>query len=89
MPFVDSAGTRIYFDDRGVGEPVLVCLPGWCVDHTIYGPVAERLGGANRVLVPDWRGHGDSGPLTAISVTRTWWLTFSPWSRRPARAPSF
>lgn len=61
MPFVDSAGTRIYFDDRGVGEPALVCLPGWCVHHTIYGPVAERLGATNRVLVPDWRGHGDSG----------------------------
>lgn len=62
MPFVQSAGTRIYYDDAGAGEPVLVCLPGWCVHHTIYGPLAERLGVVNRVLVPDWRGHGDSGP---------------------------
>jgi pimeloyl-ACP methyl ester carboxylesterase len=60
MPFVRSAGTRIYYDDRGAGEPVLVCLPGWCVHHTIYGPLADRLGVTNRVLVPDWRGHGDS-----------------------------
>jgi pimeloyl-ACP methyl ester carboxylesterase len=62
MPFVRSAGTRIYYDDGGAGEPVLVCLPGWCVHHTIYGPLAERLSVTNRVLVPDWRGHGDSEP---------------------------
>lgn len=62
MPFVRSAGKQIYYDDRGAGEPVLVCLPGWCVHHTIYGPLAERLGVTNRVLVPDWRGHGDSEP---------------------------
>ena len=31
MAFADSEGTRLYYDDRGVGEPVFVCLPGWCV----------------------------------------------------------
>ena len=28
MPFADSEGTRTYYDDRGKGEPALLCLPG-------------------------------------------------------------
>jgi pimeloyl-ACP methyl ester carboxylesterase len=60
MPFADSDGTRIYYDDRGTGEPTILCLPGWCVHHTIYAPLAERLSADHRVLAVDWRGHGDS-----------------------------
>ena len=30
MPFADSEGIRIYYDDTGEGEPALLCLPGWC-----------------------------------------------------------
>jgi pimeloyl-ACP methyl ester carboxylesterase len=60
MPFADSDETRIYFDDRGTGEPALLCLPGWCVHHTIYAPLAERLRADHRVLAMDWRGHGNS-----------------------------
>ena len=60
MPFADSEGTAIYYDDRGKGEPALLCLPGWCVHHTIYVPLAERLSADHRVLLTDWRGHGKS-----------------------------
>src|ERR687886_223576 len=60
MPFADSEGTRIYYDDRGTGEPVLLCLSGWCVHHTIYEPLVERMSGHHRVLAMDWRGHGQS-----------------------------
>ena len=60
MPFADSDGTRIYYDDRGSGEPVNLCLPGWCVHHTIFAPLAERLSADHRVLAMDWRGHGNS-----------------------------
>jgi len=60
MAFADSEGTRIYYDDRGKGEPVLLCLPGWCVHHTMFVPLAERLSAQHRVLVMDWRGHGKS-----------------------------
>jgi len=62
MAFADSEGTRIYYDDRGRSEPVFVCLPGWCVHHTIFVPLAERLSGRHRVLAMDWRGHGESQP---------------------------
>lgn len=60
MAFAYSEGTRIYYDDRGKGEPVLLCLPGWFVHHTIFVPLAERLSAQHRVLVMDWRGHGKS-----------------------------
>jgi hypothetical protein len=50
MAFADSQGTRIYYDDRGKGEPVLLCLSGWCVHHTIFLPLAERLSAQHRVL---------------------------------------
>lgn len=60
MAFADSGGTKIYYEDRGVGEPVLLCLPGWCVHHTIFTPLAERLSAQHRVLIMDWRGHGMS-----------------------------
>lgn len=60
MPFASSEGPRIYYDDRGMGEPVLLCLPGWCVHRTMFAPLAERLSAQHRVLVMDWRGHGKS-----------------------------
>ncbi len=60
MAFVDSEGIRIYYDDRGEGEPALLCLPGFCNDHTIFAPLVERLSADHRVLVMDWRGHGKS-----------------------------
>jgi pimeloyl-ACP methyl ester carboxylesterase len=55
MPFAVSEGIRIYYDDTGEGEPVLLCLPGWCNDHTIFAPLAERLGADHRVMRC---GHG-------------------------------
>jgi pimeloyl-ACP methyl ester carboxylesterase len=60
MPFADSQGIRIFYDDTGEGEPVLLCLPGWCNTHAIFAPLAERLSADHRVLAMDWRGHGNS-----------------------------
>ncbi|HEX6438245.1 MAG TPA: alpha/beta hydrolase [Candidatus Binatia bacterium] len=60
MPFADSEGTQIYYDEKGKGEPVFLCLTGWCVHHTIFLPLAERLSAQHRVLVIDWRAHGKS-----------------------------
>jgi pimeloyl-ACP methyl ester carboxylesterase len=60
MAFVDSEGIRIYYDDRGEGDPALLCLPGFCNEHTIFAPFAEHLSADHRVLAMDWRGHGNS-----------------------------
>ena len=53
MPFADSDGIRIYYDDSGEGDPALLCLPGWCNTHTIFAPLAERLSADHRVLAID------------------------------------
>lgn len=60
MVFADSGGARIFYDDRGSGEPVLLCLPGLWLDHSMFVPLAERLSERHRVLAVDWRGYGKS-----------------------------
>lgn len=50
----------IAYDDRGVGEPALICLPGWCSDRSQFAPLIDRLAASRRTIVLDWRGHGDS-----------------------------
>ena len=60
MPFADSEGIQIYYEDTGEGEPTLLCLPGFMNDHTIFAPLVEGLSAHHRMLVLDWRGHGKS-----------------------------
>jgi pimeloyl-ACP methyl ester carboxylesterase len=60
MPFAESEGIQIYYDDTGEGEPTILCLPGFTNDHTIFAPLVERLSADHHVLVMDWRGHGKS-----------------------------
>lgn len=60
MPYADSNGLRIFFEDRGKTGPAVLCLPGWCADHEQFAPTTERLAADHRVLVIDWRGHGAS-----------------------------
>jgi pimeloyl-ACP methyl ester carboxylesterase len=56
-------GVSIAYDDRGVGEPVFVCLPGWCSDRFQFSPIVDHLSSRGRTIVLDWRGHGESGTL--------------------------
>jgi pimeloyl-ACP methyl ester carboxylesterase len=53
------------FDDRGSGEPALLCLPGWCENRTAFSRLVELAGQHRRALSVDWRGHGDSPPAAA------------------------
>lgn len=56
-------GVGIAYDDPGVGEPALLCLPGWCSDRFQFLPLIDRLSDNRRTIVLDWRGHGESyGP---------------------------
>src|SRR5829696_1092352 len=43
MAFAYSEEIQIYYDDRGMGEPVILCLPGFTNEHTIFAPLVERL----------------------------------------------
>src|SRR5215212_9743190 len=60
MAFAESEEIQIYYDGTGEGEPTILCLPGFANDHTIFEPLVERLSTDHRVLVMDWRGHGES-----------------------------
>jgi pimeloyl-ACP methyl ester carboxylesterase len=51
---------EISYDDRGHGDPALLCLPGWCGDRSVFAPLLDSLATRRRTLALDWRGHGDS-----------------------------
>lgn len=64
MAEVTSNGIRIHYDDLGQGEPVLLFMPGWCANRTVFQDLIPRCSSRRRTLVLDWRGHGESGPPT-------------------------
>jgi len=47
-------------DDRGVGEPALVLLTGWCSSRGRWRHALPLLAAHRRVISFDYRGHGDS-----------------------------
>ncbi|MDG6997527.1 MAG: alpha/beta hydrolase [Nitrososphaerota archaeon] len=57
---VTSNGVTISYLDGGSGEPAFLLLPGWCDNRTVFDSLAPLLERRNRVLRPDWRGHGKS-----------------------------
>jgi pimeloyl-ACP methyl ester carboxylesterase len=67
MPYVDLAGVRIWYEERGTGEPLLL-VHGGVSDSRFFeynvGPLAERF----RVYSADRRGHGRTpdaeGPMS-------------------------
>src|SRR5277367_6316462 len=60
MPFFDSSGTRIHYQDAGAGDPV-VLVHGFAstADHN-WGSTGwmEALPRKYRAIAPDVRGHG-------------------------------
>jgi pimeloyl-ACP methyl ester carboxylesterase len=54
-------GVRIVYDDAGSGDTALLCLPGWCIERSVFAPLVARAGVGRRVIALDWRGHGESG----------------------------
>lgn len=57
-----GAPSPMAFDDRGSGEPALLCLPGWCENRSAFTRLVELAGGNRRAIAVDWRGHGGSAP---------------------------
>ena len=60
MLVTHKSGVKIAFDDRGRGEPALLFLPGWCAPRWVFSEVMARCALHRRVLLLDWRGHGES-----------------------------
>jgi 3-oxoadipate enol-lactonase len=57
---VKSADAEIAYWTLGDGLPVVLLHP-FPVNHEFWLPVAEALATRYRVILPDLRGHGDSG----------------------------
>jgi pimeloyl-ACP methyl ester carboxylesterase len=62
--------TLEYDDTGGSGRPV-VLLHAFPLARTMWRPQVEALRGAYRVLAPDLRGFGGSGPFTAAPSVET------------------
>lgn len=60
-------GRVLQFVDRGEGA-ALVFVHGWCGDHTAFDPQIEHFAKTHRVVVPDLRGHGASGPADSYRI---------------------
>jgi pimeloyl-ACP methyl ester carboxylesterase len=57
---IKSGDAEIAYWTLGDGPPVVLLHP-FPVNHEFWLPVAEALGTRYRVILPDLRGHGDSG----------------------------
>ncbi|GAA2365418.1 alpha/beta fold hydrolase [Nonomuraea africana] len=71
--YVDVNGVRMWFDERGEGEP-LVLLHGGLTDSRDFTGNLDVLAGRFRLLLPERRGHGHTadvpGPLTVEVMAR-------------------
>jgi 3-oxoadipate enol-lactonase len=61
MPNLTLDGTRLHFETRGSGSPLLL-LNGIGLDLSAWGPIAETLARERRLVLLDARGAGRSGP---------------------------
>ncbi len=59
MPRMTINGAEISYSDLGTGQPLLL-LHGWSMSGRFFQRQLEPLSSAYRVVVPDYRGHGES-----------------------------
>ena len=59
MPTVQVGDIRIYYQEAGEGDP-LVLLMGWGGDHTAWALQVPAVSGEFRCIAPDNRGAGQS-----------------------------
>ncbi len=68
MPFVDSNGIRLYYEERGTGEPLLL-LMGITAPGSVWQKHADDWSKEFRCIIPDNRGVGLSDkPAGAYST---------------------
>ena len=62
MPFIDSRGVRIHFEDHGEGAPVILVHGFGTAARTHWGDsgLIRFLAARYRVIAPDARGYGRS-----------------------------
>jgi pimeloyl-ACP methyl ester carboxylesterase len=60
MITIQSGDTQISYQILGDGPPVVLLHP-FPANHELWLPAAQQLTSRYRVILPDLRGHGDSG----------------------------
>lgn len=60
MPRITSGDTEIFYEVIGNG-PAVVLLHPFPANHDLWKPAAQAVVSHYRVILPDLRGHGDSG----------------------------
>jgi len=60
MPRITSGDAEIFYEVLGSG-PSVVLLHPFPANHDLWKPAAQALVSRYRVILPDLRGHGDSG----------------------------
>jgi 3-oxoadipate enol-lactonase len=60
MPQIASGDTEIFYEVLGSGPPVVLLHP-FPANHDLWKPAAQAVVSRYRVILPDLRGHGESG----------------------------
>jgi pimeloyl-ACP methyl ester carboxylesterase len=60
MPRITSGDAEIFYESLGSGPPVVLLHP-FPAHHDLWKPAAQALVSHYRVILPDLRGHGESG----------------------------
>jgi pimeloyl-ACP methyl ester carboxylesterase len=61
VPIAETHGRQIFFEDKGSGAPVVLGHSFLCTGE-MWREQVRRLAGEYRLINPDLRGHGRSGP---------------------------
>ena len=56
-------GARIYYEDHGQGQPILL-VHGWTCSSRFWQKNVDELAKKFRVVTLDLRGHGNSSKIT-------------------------
>jgi len=69
MPHLTRDGVRLYYEDRGAGDPPMLFIHGWCCDLTYLAPQVAHFSERHRCVSIDLRGHGESDkPVQEYSI---------------------
>jgi 3-oxoadipate enol-lactonase len=60
MPRISSDDAEIFYEVLGSGPPIVLLHP-FPANHDLWKPAAQALVTRYRIILPDLRGHGDSG----------------------------
>ncbi|HYG69261.1 MAG TPA: alpha/beta fold hydrolase, partial [Anaeromyxobacteraceae bacterium] len=72
MPLANVNGTKLRYEDTGAADgarrDVLLLLHAFPLSSGMWSRQVASLGGRFRVLAPDFRGFGGSGPAPEVST---------------------